>query len=56
MFFYAVPEDVQPLTGFGNFMTADAQRLSLENQSPKNISHSSDDEDENSSRILDGIN
>ena len=57
MFFYAVPEEVVPLSGFGNVMTQDLQRQSLENQSPKALDHTSEmDEDEQSSRLLDAIN
>ena len=58
MFFYAVPEEVVPLNGFGNYQNVELQRQTLENQSPKVLDHKSNESDteEQSARILDVIN
>ena len=55
MFFYAVPEEVIPLSGFGTYQTIDLQKEALENQAPRVLSHESEASEEESSRILDAI-
>ena len=55
MFFYAVPEEAVPISGFGNYQNIELQREQLEQQDPRPLSHESSASEEESSRILDAI-